>query len=201
MTLPCASGVRLKDCQRPNCAHSWRQVAASGPLPGAAANLRKPPIHGRNSQGALAVYALVTDSHDLQRFVEAQAHTYVTALRELVWGHKTSHWMWFIFPQLRGLGSSAMARKYEIASLDEARAYLAHPVLGPRLRGCVTTLQEIPHADPQRVFGNVDALKLRSSLTLFLRAGGGELFEAALQRWFSGQADERTDSLLEETQP
>lgn len=94
-----------------------------------------------------------------------------------------------------------MARKYGIASLDEARAYLAHPVLGSRLRECVTTLQNLPQADPREVFGNVDALKLGSSFTLFLRAGGGDLFEAALQRWFSGQADERTDSLLELTQP
>ena len=108
--------------------------------------------------------------------------------------------MWFIFPQLRGLGSSAIARKYEIASLGEARAYLAHPVLGSRLTECVTALQDLAQADPQEVFGIVDAMKLRSSLTLFLRAGGGELFEAALGRWFSGQADERTDSLLENAQ-
>jgi uncharacterized protein (DUF1810 family) len=148
-----------------------------------------------------AVYALVTDSHSLQRFLDAQSSTYVTVLREIARGHKTSHWMWFIFPQLRGLGSSAMARKYEIASLGEARAYLAHPVLGSRLRECVTTLQDLPQADPQEVFGGVDAMKLRSSLTLFLRAGGGELFEAALQRWFSGQKDERTESLLDKTQP
>ena len=94
-----------------------------------------------------------------------------------------------------------MARKYEIASLDEARAYLAHPVLGSRLRECVTALQDLAQADPQEVFGSVDALKLRSSLTLFLRAGGGELFEATLRRWFSGQADERTDSLLEKAHP
>lgn len=104
--------------------------------------------------------------------------------------------MWFIFPQVRGLGSSKMARKYAVASLDEARDYLAHPLLGPRLRECVTVLQDLPHADAQKIFGNVDALKLRSSLTLFLRAGAGELFEAALQRWFSGQADDRTDQLL-----
>lgn len=139
----------------------------------------------------------MTDGDDLQRFVQAQAQTYATVLRELAQGHKTGHWMWFIFPQLRGLGSSAMAREYGIASLDEAGAYLAHPLLGSRLRECVTMLQDLPRADPQEVFGDLDALKLRSCLTLFLRAGGEELFEAALQRWFSGQADERTDSLLE----
>ena len=139
----------------------------------------------------------MTDGHHLQRFTEAQSDTYPAILRELNRGQKTSHWMWFIFPQLRGLGTSAMARKYEIASLGAARAYLTHPVLGPRLRECVTTLQDLPQSDPQDVFGSVDALKLRSSLTLFLRAGGGDLFKAALERWFYGQPDERTDSLLE----
>ena len=150
---------------------------------------------------ALDVSGIVTNSHYLERFVEAQALTYAGVLRELAGGQKTSHWMWFIFPQLRGLGSSETARRYAIASLDEARAYLAHPLLGSRLRECVTTLQNLPRANPQEVFGDLDALKLRSSLTLFLRAGGGELFEAALQRWFSGLADERTDSLLKKAQP
>ena len=134
--------------------------------------------------------------NDLQRFVDAQENTYAAVQRELIRGRKTSHWMWFIFPQLRGLGSSEMAYTFGIASLDEARAYLAHPLLGTRLRECVTALQDLPKADAEEVFGNVDALKLRSSLTLFVRAGGGELFEAALERWFSGQADERTDQLL-----
>ena len=139
---------------------------------------------------------LVTGSDHLQRFIEAQANIYATVQRELIRGHKTSHWMWFIFPQVRGLGSSKMARKYAVASLDDACDYLAHPLLGSRLRECVTVLQDLPQADAQKVFGNIDALKLQSSLTLFLRAGGGDLFEAALQRWFSGQADERTDQLL-----
>lgn len=142
----------------------------------------------------------MTDNHDLQRYIEAQCHAYAAALGELRRGRKTSHWMWFIFPQLRGLGSSAMVRKYEIASLGEARAYLAHPLLGSRLRECLTILQDLPHADPQQVFGHVDALKLRSCLTLFLRADGGELFEGALERWFAGQADDRTNSLLESAQ-
>ena len=142
----------------------------------------------------------MTDDDDLQRYIEAQEHGYDAVVRELRQGHKTSHWMWFIFPQLGGLGSSAMARKYEIASLGQARAYLAHPLLGSRLRECVTILQDLPRADPKQVFGDVDALKLRSSLTLFIRAGGGELFEAALQRWYAGEADERTDSLLKPTE-
>lgn len=138
----------------------------------------------------------MTEKNNLQRYVDAQAQTYATVLREIVRGHKTSHWMWFIFPQLLGLGSSEMARRYAIASLEEAHAYLAHPVLGARLLECVTALQDLPRADADAVFGSVDAKKLRSSLTLFMRAGGGTLFEAALQRWFSGQADERTEHLL-----
>lgn len=138
----------------------------------------------------------MTDIHDLQRFVDAQADTYQRVQRELGRGQKTSHWMWFIFPQLIGLGSSDMARTYAIASLDEARAYLAHPLLGARLRECVTLLQDIPRADAEEVFGTVDARKLRSSLTLFQRADGGALFDGALARWFDGQVDERTDQLL-----
>ena len=138
----------------------------------------------------------MTENYNLQRFVDAQAQTYATVLRELMRGHKTGHWMWFIFPQLLGLGSSEMACRFAIDSLEEAHAYLEHPVLGSRLRECVAALQDLPRADAKAVFGSVDAIKLRSSLTLFLRAGGGALFEAALQRWFTGQADERTDQLL-----
>ena len=138
----------------------------------------------------------MTEKNNLQRFVDAQAQTYATVLREIVRGHKTSHWMWFIFPQLIGLGSSEMARRYAIVSLEEASAYLVDPLLGARLLECVTALQDLPRADAEAVFGSVDAKKLRSSLTLFMRAGGGELFEAALQRWFSGKVDERTDHLL-----
>lgn len=138
----------------------------------------------------------MTDDHDLERFVHAQAGTYPAVERELARGCKTSHWMWFIFPQLKGLGSTPTARKFAIVSLDEARSYLTHPLLGARLRACVTVLQDLPHADAKEVFGDVDAMKLRSSLTLFIRAGGGILFEDALQRWFSGEADVRTDHLL-----
>lgn len=139
----------------------------------------------------------MADAGNLERFVDAQAHSYEAALKEIVRGRKTSHWMWFVFPQLRGLGSSAMAERYGLASLDEARAYLAHPVLGPRLAQCVAALRDLPRADAVEVFGSVDAMKLRSCLTLFVRAGGGSLFEAALERWFSGQADQRTEALLE----
>lgn len=138
----------------------------------------------------------MTKSNNLQRFVDAQTQTYASALREISRGRKTSHWMWFIFPQLLGLGWSETARRYAITSLEEAQSYLAHFLLGSRLRACVVALQDLPRADAMEVFGNVDAIKLRSSLTLFLRAGGGSIFEAALQRWFSSQADDRTDHLL-----
>lgn len=135
---------------------------------------------------------IMTASFDLDRFVAAQAQIYNTALGEIRRGAKRSHWMWFIFPQIAGLGSSEMARRYAIASLDEARAYLAHPVLGARLRDCVAALQDLTGTSAEAVFGGIDALKLRSSLTLFVEAGGGRLFTAALDRWFGGEADAAT---------
>lgn len=138
----------------------------------------------------------MADTYDLQRFVEAQADTYDTALREIRRGRKTSHWMWFTFPQLFGLGGSTMARTYGIRSLEEAQAYLEHELLGPRLHECVTALQDLPPMTAEQLLGEVDAVKLRSSLTLFIRAGGGALFVAALKRWFDGQADPATDNLL-----
>ena len=129
---------------------------------------------------------------DLERFVEAQAETYARALGEIGRGKKRSHWMWYIFPQASGLGRSAMAQLYAIADLEEARAYLAHPVLGPRYVECVSALQDLSGSDPVTVFGDVDAVKLRSSLTLFEAAGERPLFTAALGRWFGGRRDERT---------
>lgn len=110
------------------------------------------------------------DKYDLQRFVDAQASTYDTALGEIRRGRKTSHWMWFVFPQLAGLGHSAMSQRFAIRSHAEARAYLAHPVLGRRLRECVGALQDLSDTTAERVFGSVDAAKLRSSLTLFAAA-------------------------------
>jgi len=138
----------------------------------------------------------MTDPFDLQRFVSAQADTFDGALAEISVGAKTGHWMWFIFPQMAGLGESAMARHYAIRSLDEARAYLAHPVLGPRLRACVAALDGLDLSAPEMVFGPVDAMKLRSCLSLFLAAGGGGAFRSALARWFDGQQDEATLALL-----
>ncbi|RYD86853.1 MAG: DUF1810 domain-containing protein [Sphingomonadales bacterium] len=139
---------------------------------------------------------MTTEDHDIDRFVAAQVGTYDAALAEIRRGRKRSHWMWFVFPQLAGLGHSAMARHYAIGSLEEARAYLDHPLLGERLRACVEALQDLDQSDAERVFGPVDALKLHSSLTLFALAHGGRLFDAALDRWFDGRRDPATLALL-----
>ena len=138
----------------------------------------------------------MSEEFDLKRFVDAQAATYSAALAEIRRGAKRTHWMWYIFPQLDGLGRSAMARRYAIRSLDEARAYLDHPLLGVRLRECVAALQDLTGTTAEAVFGEIDAIKLRSSLTLFIEAGAGALFSAALERWFDGEADPATLRLL-----
>ena len=140
-----------------------------------------------------------TDPHDLQRFVEAQ-HTgaaYALAVEELRRGRKRSHWMWFVFPQLRGLGSSWMAEQYGIASLDEARAYLAHPVLGPRLIECAAILAKSEARTADEVLGPVDSVKLRSSMTLFAHADpGARVFADVLDRFFDGVPDPLTADRL-----
>ncbi|MBV9841395.1 MAG: DUF1810 domain-containing protein [Sphingomonadaceae bacterium] len=132
----------------------------------------------------------------LDRFVEAQTLVYPTALAEIRRGAKRTHWMWFIFPQLAGLGQSATARHFAIRSVAEARDYLAHPVLGPRYVECVQALQDLTISDPVSVFGEIDATKLRSSLTLFELARAEPLFAAALDRWFRGERDALTLSLV-----
>jgi len=132
----------------------------------------------------------------LERFVEAQAGTYTAALAEIWRGAKRTHWMWFVFPQLAGLGRSETARFYAIRSADESQAYLAHPLLGARYLECVGALQDLPISDPVAVFGPIDAVKLRSSLTLFEHAGGHALLTAALARWFGGVRDPATLRLL-----
>ena len=135
----------------------------------------------------------------LERFVEAQdtGGTYAQALRELRAGRKTSHWMWFVFPQVAGLGRSSMAQAYAIASLQEARDYLAHPVLGPRLRESVAAVLTHTDRTAEQVLGGIDALKLRSSMTLFARADPAEpAFAAVLDAFYAGEADERTEQLL-----
>jgi uncharacterized protein (DUF1810 family) len=140
----------------------------------------------------------VTDRFDLDRFVAAQAASYETALAEIRRGRKRSHWMWYIFPQIAGLGHSPMAERYAIRSIDEARAFLGHPVLGQRFKSCVAALQDLTGTTAERVFGGIDAIKLRSSLTLFAEAGHSPLFIAALDRWFDGEKDEATLRLLAE---
>ena len=140
-----------------------------------------------------------TDPHDLQRFVDAQddLRTYDTAISELRAGRKRSHWMWFVLPQLAGLGMSSTAQHFGIHGLAEARAYLAHPVLGPRLRDCARALADLDIADPVAVLGPVDALKLRSSMTLFSRAEPGEpVFRQVLEQYYDGAEDPATVSLL-----
>jgi uncharacterized protein (DUF1810 family) len=128
----------------------------------------------------------MTEAIDLERFVAAQEGVYSAALTELRTGLKRTHWMWFVFPQIAGLGRSAMAQAYAIASLDEARAYLAHPVLGPRYHECVAAL--LPHRDRSAaaIMGDIDAVKLRSSLTLFAAADAGAPVEDALAAFFDG---------------
>ena len=136
---------------------------------------------------------------DLERFVTAQddGGTYDAALRELRAGRKTSHWMWFVFPQLAGLGRSPTAQRYALADLAEARAYLDHPVLGPRLRAATAAVADLADADPEQVLGPVDALKLRSSMTLFSLAAPEEaLFGRVLGQWWSGEPDPATLRLL-----
>jgi uncharacterized protein (DUF1810 family) len=138
------------------------------------------------------------DHVELTRFVDAQdaGGTYERALAELRRGRKTSHWMWFVFPQLAGLGQSAMSRRYSISTVDEARAYLAHPVLGRRLVECASVVADAA-ADAVTIFGGVDAQKLRSSMTLFVRAKPDEsAFTRVLERHFAGVPDAVTDELL-----
>jgi len=136
------------------------------------------------------------DPYDLQRFVAAQdaGGTYRRATAELRDGRKDSHWMWFVFPQIAGLGYSQASRTYAISSLAEASAYLAHPVLGPRLTECAAILAGLRDRTAEQIFGEVDALKLRSSMTLFMRAAPGEpVFRQVLDRYFGGETDSATE--------
>lgn len=135
----------------------------------------------------------MADEFQLQRFVDAQARNYAEALAELKRGRKTTHWIWYVFPQIAGLGSSPTAQTYAIGSLAEARAYLAHPVLGPRLRDCVAAVLDVDGRTAHEIFGSPDDLKLRSSLTLFAEAAPDEpLFREALAKYYAGKPDPRT---------
>ena len=134
----------------------------------------------------------------LERFLDAQASTYEQARAELAAGQKRSHWMWFIFPQIRGLGSSSMAQRYAIASLAEAQAYLAHGILGPRLRTCTGLVNDAPNPSLDHIFGFPDNLKFHSSVTLFAEAAKSSpqsddrVFDQALQQFFAGKPDAAT---------
>lgn len=141
--------------------------------------------------------ATTADPFDLERFVRAQQPIYATALAELQAGRKRSHWMWFIFPQYAGLGQSEMSRRYAIASLDEARHYLAHPVLGERLTTCARTLLTITERSAHAIFGSPDDVKLRSSMTLFAEAAGPDsAFAEVLAHLFQSERDPKTLALL-----
>jgi uncharacterized protein (DUF1810 family) len=136
-------------------------------------------------------------ARDLERFVDAQRDVYAGVLEELRGGRKTGHWIWFIFPQLAGLGRSATSQAFAIATLDEARAYLGHPVLGPRLRESGELLLSVTGRTAEDLFGPLDAMKVRSSMTLFHRAAPDEpVFAEVLDRYYGGIADERTDALI-----
>jgi len=136
--------------------------------------------------------SLSNDPFDLDRFVRAQAADYDRALSELRGGQKRSHWMWYIFPQIEGLGQSPMSRRYSIKSAAEARAYLDHPVLGLRLRECAAAVNGIAGRSALEIFGSPDDMKLRSCATLFANVSDDNVFEQVLQKYFNGQHDQET---------
>jgi uncharacterized protein (DUF1810 family) len=143
----------------------------------------------------------MSDLYDLQRFVDAQNPVYDKVCSELRDGRKKSHWMWFVFPQIEGLGSSQLARKFAISSLAEAAAYLAHPVLGPRLAECTRLVNLVEGRPIEQIFGYPDDLKFRSSMTLFAHAtSNNRVFIAALQKYFSGEFDPATLARLQAVQ-
>ncbi|MGH8229969.1 MAG: DUF1810 domain-containing protein [Steroidobacteraceae bacterium] len=144
------------------------------------------PPDARDLQGPSDARRRREGLNDLGRFVDAQERIYAQARAELAAGRKRSHWMWFIFPQLRGLGHSPTSREFGIASLEEARAYLAHPLLGARLLECTQLVDAVEDRTAREIFGSPDDLKFRSCMTLFAEASGhGEVFESALRKWVS----------------
>ena len=154
------------------------------------------PVNGAAAVGRLG---WVSDQFNLRRFVEAQdaRGTYAGAVRELRAGRKQGHWMWFVFPQIAGLGRSPTAQYFAISGLAEAQAYASHPVLGPRLVECAGALTDLAESSAVAVLGPVDAQKLRSSMTLFSRAAPDEpVFTRVLEQYFAGAADEGTTSRL-----
>ncbi len=144
-----------------------------------------------------ALPAPSADPHNLQRFIAAQAPCYADALGELCAGEKRTHWMWFVFPQVAGLGTSSTAQFYAIRSRAEAEAYLAHPLLGSRLRECAAALLTVEDRTAEEIMGYPDVLKLQSSLSLFAAlAGPGSVFAAALEKLYAGEACVRTQHFL-----
>ena len=140
---------------------------------------------------------LMSDIYNLHRLLDAQAPVYDTVLNELRAGRKSSHWIWFIFPQIAGLGHSNMAQQFSISSLDEAKAYLHHPVLGQRLRACTQLVLDVNDRSAKEIFGYPDYLKFRSCMTLFLSAASDNtLFKDALLKYFDGQPDQLTIQVL-----
>ena len=138
------------------------------------------------------------DPYNLERFVASQESTYARALAELMGGHKQSHWMWFIFPQIHGLGNSYNTQFYAIKSIDEAKQYLQHPVLGKHLLECTETVFAIEGRSASEIFGYPDDIKLRSSMTLFAAlAGAHSVFDRVLEKYFKGERDKKTLQLLE----
>jgi uncharacterized protein (DUF1810 family) len=153
----------------------------------------------RARRRSVVAFVTMDDRYDLERFTAAQdaGEIYECALAELRAGRKIGHWMWFVFPQITGLGMSPMSRRFAISSLEEARHYLGHPILGPRLEECASILNELSHRTAHDIFGPTDAMKLRSSMTLFARAApDSSLFRDVLDRYFGGVADEATDERL-----
>ena len=137
----------------------------------------------------------------LNRFIQAQEKDYARALAEIRSGRKRSHWMWYIFPQIEGLGYSSTARFYAIQGSDEAKDYLAHPVLGPRLRECMAAVLEVEEGTAEEIFGQPDVLKLRSCATLFAHVSEPDsVFERVLRKYYDGQADEATLRLLRQAE-
>ena len=143
----------------------------------------------------------MTDPFDLERFVDAQLPVYTRVLAELRRGRKQSHWMWFIFPQLAGLGHSAMAQRFAIASIEEARAYLAHGLLGPRLRECTALVNAVEGRTISEILGSPDDLKFCSSMTLFAAVSGETEFARAIAKYYGGTGDRRTLDLLQSQRP
>jgi len=141
------------------------------------------------------------DTFKLNRFVEAQKRVMEDVRRELTQGLKQSHWMWFVFPQLKGLGSSPLAQRFGLSSLDEARAYLAHPLLGRTLRECTSLMLDIQDKTAREILGTPDDMKFRSSMTLFDAAGDDDIFAKALDKYSGGRPDRRTLDLLDDDHP